>query len=159
MSATTVYSFDTSALIDGLERFYPEEQFETLWQRVDELVEAGRFVVSEEAWEEARVKDAAVKTWCEARKKESMVVATDSKVAAEVKNILAAYPNLVKAMKNRNRADAFVIAVGSIRGATVVTGEGSDGTQSKPKIPFVCAGRGVPCIRFLDVIRGEGWKF
>ncbi len=27
------------------------------------------------------------------------------------------------------------------------------------KIPYICAQMGVPCIRFLDVVRLEGWKF
>jgi hypothetical protein len=62
-------------------------------------------------------------------------------------------------MKNRNRADPFVIAVAGLRGATVVTGEGSDGTADRPKIPFVCSQLRIPCIRLLDVIRAEGWSF
>jgi hypothetical protein len=62
-------------------------------------------------------------------------------------------------MKNRNRADPFVIALARMRGATVVTGEGSDGTANRPKIPFVCEQLGINCVRFLDVVTLEGWTF
>ena len=62
-------------------------------------------------------------------------------------------------LKNRNRADPFVIALAELRGATVVTGEGSDGTERRPKIPYVCQQRDIPCIRFLQFIQDEGWTF
>jgi hypothetical protein len=62
-------------------------------------------------------------------------------------------------MKGRNRADPFVIAVAQLRSATVVTGEGSDGTTNRPKIPYVCDDLGVGCFRFLDVIKAENWVF
>lgn len=32
------YSFDTSALIDGMERFYPIGNFPALWDRFDDLI-------------------------------------------------------------------------------------------------------------------------
>lgn len=48
-----IYSFDTSALIDGLERFYPQANFPALWERIDELIDRGRLRISEEAWKEA----------------------------------------------------------------------------------------------------------
>jgi hypothetical protein len=152
------YSADTSALIDGLERYYPEEHFPGLWERVDELVGEGRLIISEEVWEEAQSKDAVVKAWCEPRK-DAIVVPTDATVVQEVQRVLTGHERLVMNLKGRNRADPFVIAVASIRGAVVVTGEGSDGTESRPKIPLVCAHLGIECIRFLDVIRLEGWTF
>jgi hypothetical protein len=62
-------------------------------------------------------------------------------------------------MKGRNRADAFVIAVARVRGAVVVTGEGPDGNENRPKIPFICQNLKIRCVRFLDIVRLEGWKF
>ena len=116
-----MYSVDTSALIDGLERYYPEENFPALWERVDGLISDGRFLISEEVWEEVKSKDAVAKAWCEPRK-ESIIVPTDSAVVQDVQEILSLHERLVKNMKGRNRADAFVIAVGRLRRATVVTG-------------------------------------
>jgi hypothetical protein len=159
MDRLRLYSIDTSALIDGLERYYPQETFPALWDRVGELVSAGRFVVSEEVWSEARTHDAAAKRWCDAQDEAAVVVPTDAAVVEQVQIILARYPKLVKNLKGRNRADAFVIAVAVLRGGVVVTGEGVNGTQDRPKIPFICAQMGVECIRFLELIRMEGWKF
>ncbi|MCL4448437.1 MAG: DUF4411 family protein [Actinobacteria bacterium] len=156
--ARRCYSVDTSALIDGLERYYPEEHFPGLWERVDEVVAEGRLIISEEVWEEAQSKDAVVKAWCEPRK-DAIIVPTDATVVQEVQRVLVGHKRLVMNLKGRNRADPFVIAVASIRGAVVVTGEGSDGTDSRPKIPFVCAHLDIECVRFLDVIRLEGWRF
>jgi hypothetical protein len=155
---SAVYSFDTSALIDGLERYYPVENFPAMWDRVDALINAGRLLISEEVWEEVAAKTNATKEWCGARL-DRMVVPTDGIVTTRVSAILTAHPKLVANMKGRNRADAFVIAVAQIRGATVVTGEGADGTPNKPKIPFICTDMGLPCTRLLGVVQAEGWRF
>jgi hypothetical protein len=157
-AAQELYSIDTSALIDGLERYYPSDAFPALWDRVDELIASGRLFFSEEVWEEIKVRDAVVKAWCESRK-DSLIVATDGMVAQHVQSLLVNHPRLVMNMKGRNRADPFVIAVAQIRGGLVVTGEGGGGTQQRPKIPFVCQQLNVRCIRFLDLIRIEGWTF
>lgn len=153
-----VYSVDTSALIDGLERYYPESNFPALWRKIDELVIDARFLISEEVWEEIKQKDEIVKVWAEPRLKDIMVE-TDSAIARETKILLKKFPRLVMNLKGRNRADPFVISMALVRSATVVTGEGSDGTEKRPKIPFVCKSRKVVCIRFLDLIKAEGWRF
>jgi hypothetical protein len=57
------YSFDTSALIDGVERFYPIANFPALWEKIDELISDGRLHVSEEAWSEAVSVDSVLKEW------------------------------------------------------------------------------------------------
>lgn len=41
----TFYSVDTSALIDGLERYYPMSTFPALWDQVDVVVDEGRFLI------------------------------------------------------------------------------------------------------------------
>lgn len=152
------YSLDTSALIDGLERYYPQDFFPALWERMDALVGQQRARMSEEVWEEIKTRDAVVRAWCEPRK-DALVFPTSVEVAREVQNILSSYPRLVMNMKNRNRADAFVIAVAKLESAIVVTGEGSDGTATRPKIPFICEQMGVPCIRFTEIVAREGWQF
>jgi hypothetical protein len=52
-----------------------------------------------------------------------------------------------------------VIAVAQIKGATVVTGEGQNGSENRPKIPWVCAQLGIACISFTQLIQEEGWRF
>jgi Domain of unknown function (DUF4411) len=158
-AALILYSVDTSALLDGLERYYAEDVFPGIWEKVWDLVAGGRFFVSEEVWEEAQKKTGVVKAWCEKDTTGNLIVRTDGTITREVKSILAGTPKMVMNMKGRNRADPFVVAVARLRGATVVTGEGSDGTEGRPKIPYVCSKLAVPCKRFTELIRGEGWRF
>lgn len=153
------YSVDTSALIDGLERYYFEDAFPGIWGKVWELVAADRFFISEEVWEEAQKKTGVVKAWCEQDTTGKLIVPTNGAIAREVKAILAGTPKMVMNMRGRNRADPFVLAVARLRGATAVTGEGSDGTEDRPKIPFVCGKLGIPCKTFSELIRIEGWRF
>lgn len=155
--STSVYCLDTSALIDGLERYYPAENFPGIWNEVDLLIDQGRVLISEEVYLEASKKDAVVKSWCDERK-DSILVETDATIAAEVAEILKDHPKLVGVMKDRSRADPFVIAVARLRSAAVVTGE-SHGSANKPKIPFVCEDRGVDSMRFTDLIVKEKWSF
>jgi len=155
---TTLYSFDTSALIDGLERYYPAETFDGLWEAVDALIKEGRFFASAEVWEEVKKKDEAVKQWASSRK-EDLFVETDATIALEVQGILSSFPRLVMSGGRRNRADPFVVAVAKLREATVVTGEGNDGSTNRPKIPFVCQRLRIPCVTFTEFISAEQWKF
>ena len=153
------YCVDTSALIDGLERYYPANQFGGLWEAVDELIDDERFFFSEEVWEEIKKKDEVVKAWATPRK-DRLAVATDPVIATEVQAILTRFKRLVMSGGRRNRADPFVIAVAKLRHATVVTGEVMDsGNDRRPKIPFVCRELQIPCIRFTELIGAEGWTF
>jgi hypothetical protein len=154
----TLYSFDTSALIDGLERYYPANIFDGLWQAVDSLISDGRFFASTEVWEEIKKKDESVKKWAEPRRSD-VFIDTDATTTKEVQKILDKFPRLVMSGGRRNRADPFVVAVASLRKATVVTGEGSDGTMNKPKIPYVCQQLNIPCVTFTEFISAEDWKF
>ncbi|PKN82132.1 MAG: DUF4411 domain-containing protein [Chloroflexi bacterium HGW-Chloroflexi-9] len=151
------YSVDTSALMDGWIRYYPSANFPRLWSSVDALIEAGRFLISEEVLEELKVHDDSLKAWAVERQLR-LVVPTDSTVAGEVQRVLAEHSRLVMAMGGRNRADPFVIAVARLQGATVVTGE-VGGTQSRPKIPSVCNALGIPVLPFLGLIQAESWVF
>lgn len=151
------YSFDTSALIDGIERFYPIANFPALWEKVDELIDEGRLHVSEEAWNEAVSVAADLQTWCNAAGRVKCVYYTDAAVASLAGQIVAQYPNWTK-QGTKNNADPFVIAVGEANGYMVVSGE-TNGGPSKPKIPYVCGQRSVTHGRFIDVVRSEGWVF
>lgn len=152
-----VYCIDTSALIDWLERYYPAASFPAMVEKMDGLIAEKRMLISDEVLEEARQKDAAVKDWCETRK-DALIVPTDSAVALEVRSILETHGRLVMNLKNRNRADPFVIAVAKLRNAVVVTGE-LGGSEARPKIPYVCQQLGVDCINFVELIQREAWRF
>lgn len=154
---TPLYSVDTSSLIDGIKRYYRPENFPKLWGYVDELIEAGRFFVSDFVAEEVKVKDDDVAEWLVARPN-GFVIESDADVLARSKEVLRTHPKLVKAMQNRTRADPFVIALAQKRAAVVVTGEGP-GSANRPKIPDVCTDLGVECISLPEVVTREGWTF
>ena len=116
------YCIDTSWLIDWLERYYPPAAFPAIIGKIDALIDEGRLFLSEEVWEEVQAKDEVAKEWCSPRK-DKLVVPTDSAVAIEVRSILQTHKRLVMNLKNRNRADPFVIAVAKLKDAIVVTGE------------------------------------
>jgi len=155
MSLEVVYSIDTSAIIDGLERYYRPASFPSLWRRIDDLIDDGRLLCSEEVLLEATVRDLPAKEWC-VQRQDRLVVATDAAIAMETQRLLGKYPAMAKSLKGRNRADPFVIVVAEMNGATVVTGEGQDGSANRPKIPWQLR---VPCIRLAELIAQEGWAF
>jgi Domain of unknown function (DUF4411) len=152
-----VYSLDTSALIDGIERFYPLRNFPQFWARIDELIFEGRLQVSEEAWTEAIAVDAPVKEWCEEEgaNRHQAIYLTSAQVAAIVGTIVSTYPQWV-VQGGKNGADPFVIAVAEAESGMVISGE-TNGGPAKPKIPYVCGQRGTPHGRLVDLIRTEDW--
>lgn len=156
---TRKYSFDTSALIDGIERFYPIRNFPGLWERIDELIADGRLLVSEEAWKESQAADAPLREWCqeEGANREKSVCKTDAAIGAVAGAIVEAFPNWIT-QGRKNQADPFVIAVAEVVANMVISGE-KDGGPGNPKIPYVCSQRGVEHGRVVDVIRLEDWRF
>ena len=158
-SSDAHYSLDTSALIDGMERFYPMGNFPALWNRVDDLIKTGRVHVSEEAWNEAVSVDSALKDWCtdSSAGRERCVVPTDAAIATVAGAIVQQFPKWTQ-QGNKNQADPFVIAVAEIRSCMVISGE-TNGGPGRPKIPYVCGQRQVKHGRFIDVVLAEGWVF
>lgn len=156
MSALT-YSLDTSALIDGIERFYPRRNFPQLWERIDTLISDGRLLISEEAWAEAVTADAPVREWCEEEGmgREQCKYFTTAEVASIAGQISGAYPQW-STQGGKNGADPFVIAVAEVVSGMVISGE-TNGGPAKPKIPYVCAQREVAHGKLIDLIRGEDW--
>lgn len=155
MTTLPLYSLDTSGLLDGVERFYPPNTFPALWERVDDLIAAGRLLMSEEAIIEAMYLDAAARDWCEPRK-QAISAPTNQAIAAHVTSIVDEYK--VWTGGTTNRADPFVIAVALERKAVVITGE-KPGSIQNPKIPYVCKARGVECTNFLGLVTRENWVF
>lgn len=156
MTALT-YSLDTSALIDGIERFYPRRNFPQLWERVDGLISTGRLYISEEAWAEAIATDAPVREWCEeaGMGRDKSLYLTNAAVAAIAGQIGAAFPQW-STQGGKNGADPFVIAVAEVESGMVISGE-TNGGPAKPKIPYVCAQRQIEHGKFVDLIRAEDW--
>ncbi len=154
---TVEYVFDTSSLIGAWVRTYPPDSFPVVWDRMDGLAAAGNLLVPEEVFEELRAQDDDLLAWVKARS-DAIVVPTSRAVMLEARAVLADHEGLTKTGTGRGKADPFVIALARLRDCPVVTQE-QGGSASKPRIPFVCKGRGIPCMSMLEVIRSEGWRF
>lgn len=89
----------------------------------------------------------------------AFVTETDEEVLAQAAEISARYPDF--ASVRRNYADPFVIAHASVRRGTVVSNERrySGARSDRLKIPNLCEDRGVPHVRFVDLMRELGWTF
>lgn len=151
------YVFDTSALIGAWVRAYPPDSFPVVWDRMDGLATSGQLLVPEEVYEELHAQDDALLAWVKDRSS-AIVVPTSRAVMLEARAVLADHEGLTKAGTGRGKADPFVIALARLQTCPVVTQE-QGGTAAKPRIPFVCKGRSIPCMTMLDVIRSEKWKF
>ena len=145
------YCVDTSGWLDGWQRNYPPDVFPTLWRRVEAVIEAGEIFSSEEVYIELQKKDDEIHDWMKARKE--MLVPLTEVIQGIASDLLSEFPRLVDTLRNRSKADPFVIATAIDRKATVVTGEPITGNMTKPRIPDVCNVRGVRCINFLQMIR------
>jgi len=151
-----MHCIDTSGWLDGWTRHYPRDVFPGVWDAIEEKVETGEIISSEEVYVELAKQDDDLHEWIKGRKQ--MLVAPEKPIQEIVAELLGKYPRLVDTLKNRSQADPFVIATAMFRKATVVTGE-LHGTPTRPRIPDVCDAEGVRCINFLQMLRKLGLTF
>lgn len=153
-----MYSFDTSAILDGWVRYYPPASFPTFWTRMDDLVASGKFKASRQVLEELEERADDVFDWLKAHQA-AAVIEIDANQFAIAKAIEADLPGW--ASKKKNGCDPFVIALAETKGWKVITGERLKKTLNPKKtgIPDVCGMRSVPCGSLVDVVTAEKWKF
>ena len=98
------YSMDTSAFIDGLNRYYPIENFPALWELFDDLVNSNRVIAHWEVWKELNPEDETeakseveaedpAKAWVETNNRMGLFIDTDLEIAGQVNDIKEIYPN------------------------------------------------------------------
>ena len=145
------YCVDTSGWLDGWQRHYPMDVFPTLWTKLDVLVSAGEIIATEEVYFEIKRKADDLHDWIQARK--HMLIPLDEVIQSRAVLLLGEFPRLVDTLRNRSKADPFVIATAIERNAVVVTGEVVTGKMEKPRIPDVCHAKSIRCINFLQMIR------
>ena len=120
------------------------------------MIRAGKIICPDEVHVELKRQEDGLAKW--AKQQDQLLVPLDEEIQKAATVLLRSNPLLMKATKNRNGADPWVIATAKVRGLTVVTEE-NGGTARKPKIPSVCAATNVPCVDVLTFIRQAGWKF
>jgi hypothetical protein len=148
-----MYSVDASAVLDGWVRHYPPDVFPSVWQQLATLVRSGRVFLIDEVHAELKRKDDGAAAWF--GEFPHCVVPIDEDIQASVRRILEAHPRLLDTRKNKSGADPFVIALGQVRGFSVVTGEQATNSMERPKIPDVCGRLGIPCLTLLEMFRAE----
>ncbi len=152
-----VYCIDANVLIHA-QRDYPPKCFPRLWENLDGLVSEERLISAWDVYEELKNHEGDV-TYKWAKKRASMFIEVDLEIQSVVVELMAEFPKLAKARLGKTRADPFVIATAITRGACVLTHEGDDENENRPKIPYVCRQRGVSHARFPTLITAEGWVF
>jgi hypothetical protein len=102
------YCFDTSALLECWSRSYPPDVFPGLWDKLDRLISFQQVVAPDEVRVEIARQEDDLKKWVDARP--FMFLALDEALQIATADVLRTFPLLMKATKNRNAADPFVIA-------------------------------------------------
>ena len=152
------YCIDTSALIGAWIRWYPQEMFPSLWERVDTLIDDDRLISSEEVLHELERKEGdTLHEWAKERHEVFLPLGDDIQTCAS--QIMTTHPRLVDGRTGKSFADPWVIATAHTHKAIVVTEEKPTGKRDRPKIPDVCRDMQVDCISFVDLIRQEEWRF
>ena len=79
-------------------------------------------------------------------------------LAVKSKEIVNAFPNLVKPNSTKSAADPFVIALAEVSKVPVVTYETKAKKSEAPKIPNVCEARKISVMTLVDVLRAESFR-
>lgn len=155
---TEGYCIDTSALIDLWRRYYPRDIFESLWDDLEKLVNAGHLVAPREVLEEIKKQDDDLLKWSKDHR-DMFEKLTEDQVQT-VKNILKDHPRLVDQEKTSPEADPFLIAQAKCRDWAVITSEQSrSNPNAPPKIPDVCENYDVGCYDLIQFFREEEWQY
>lgn len=156
--AAASYCIDTSSLIAAWHELYPIENFPGFWDNLDTLIGVGRLWAPDEVLVETKPKSDELHKWLKERVDMFVKLESDAALQPVVTDVLRTFPRLVGELKDRTRADPFVIALAEIRGLCVVTQENPMSTPDRPRIPLVCASRGINCLNMLGLIRAEQWR-
>ncbi|HQV16754.1 MAG: DUF4411 family protein [Gordonia sp.] len=152
-----LYSFDTSAILNGRRDLFRPTVFRGLWERIEDEITSGSIRAVDEVQRELARRDDDAKSWADAQP--DLFCPLSAQIQEGVRQILGLYPNLVRQGGKRSGADPFVIALALVTMGTVVSEEIATGNILKPRIPDVCEALGVPCLTLMGYIEEQGWEF
>jgi hypothetical protein len=147
--------FDTCSFTE-LRRSYPKPEFESVWQFVEQLLSSGRILSIDEIYIELAQQDDEVFNWVS--QWEDNFIPLDDAIQLRAREILVRFPTLIDLRKGKSGADPFLIAVAAVRGGIIVSEENRSGGPPKVKIPDVALSLNITCIKFLNVLRQEGYR-
>jgi hypothetical protein len=153
------FCIDTSALLHGWRRDYPPDVFGSVWANIADLADSGTLVAPEEVLLELERGGDDIRDW--AKRHQCMFLPADEQVQDAVACIVNRWRSFLPDHSDDGVwADPYVIALASVKGATVVTGEKRVGPNAKrPRIPNICSDLGVSCTDLLGLLRTCGWEF
>ncbi|MGF7131429.1 hypothetical protein P3T40_002911 [Paraburkholderia sp. EB58] len=150
------WCFDTSALIEPWVRLYPPDIFGSVWDMLVKLANAGSVVAPTDVRLELEKQKDDLFEW--AKDVARLFHEPDRAVMEVLTDIVNAHPGFMKVNSTKSGADPMVVAFAEVHGLTVVTYETTAKKDAAPKIPNVCAARGVECVQLVDVLRASGFK-
>ncbi len=154
-SGPELYSFDTSAIINGRRDIFMPSTFGPLWAAIEEMVGIGQVQAVDEVRHELKKKSDDAYAW--AKSCRGLFVPLTREVQEATREVLRAHPRLMGIGGPRNSADPFVIGLALALGGTVVTQE-TPRNHDRPRIPDVCDAMGIPCISLPVFVDRQRWK-
>jgi hypothetical protein len=165
MNGYILYIIDTSSLV-GLYRWRPPARHRAVWDKLDELISAGRLISPQEVYEELREKQDAVARWALRRKKTGrFFIKTTRQLAGTAKQLVHRFPNFIEFDRPVPQADPFVIALAlfelrqTLGQRCVVVTEEKYTPTGRPRIPHVCEAHKLPYMSIHQMYVSEGWTF
>ena len=152
-----IYVIDTSALIDAWTKWYPPNNFPTIWENIEDLGRNNILTIPDAVILELSAQDDDLYKWCKARNNYICTSSTEprQKIIITVSN---KYKNLIKSgTPSRNFADPIVISIAEYFQCTVVTHEKFTGDLNGPRIPDVCKDMGIRVVQFHQVVQEQRW--
>lgn len=146
---TAEFCLDTSVFINPWRKMWPPDLIPDYWAGVAELNSRGVVIVSDEVRRELEQKDDELHAWAKTSITTWHPVSTE--IQHFVREIMDRWGRLVD-HRPGSGADPFVIATARMTGTIVVTDEGI-GSETRPKIPWVCKELGLDCISPLEFVR------
>lgn len=150
------WCFDTSALIEPWVRRYPPDIFKPVWDTLEKLAVAGVIASPVDVRLELEQQKDDLFAW--AKGLNGFFVDSDKALLQRASDIINGHPGLIKPNSTKSGADPFVIAMAEVYGVPVVTYETAARNNAAPKIPNVCAVRGIQVVSLVEVLRGEGFR-
>jgi hypothetical protein len=161
--AADLYCIDASSLI-RLKQDFPRKVFPTVWERMEELIRAGRLIAPDEVFREVE-KDDVLGPWAKRNKK--MFRRPDQEQIDAAKDVTSRLPSLAKPGKFGPAADPFVVGLAHLENqrlsgsllepearCVVVTEE-----RGPARMPGACAHYKLTCVTLVEVFEREGWEF
>lgn len=151
------WCFDTSAFIEPWVRLYPPDIFGPVWNKLEELAENNLITAPADVLLELAKQKDDLHEWAKARPE--LFETPDRQVMEVFTEIVNDHPDFMKINSTKSGADPFVVALAEVKELTVVTYETMAKQNAAPKIPNVCAARGLADpASIVDVLRAGGFK-